>query len=401
MHTLLIGMDAFDPLTFETLAAAGELPHLAAWAEAGQYARFAVANPAQSEVSWTSIATGANPGAHGLFDFVHRDPASYTPFVSLLPTRSDRLGTRFVAPQQARTLFDQAAAEGYPATALFWPAAFPARLDSPVRTIPGLGTPDIQGRLGVATAFTLDGGEGHDRLKTRIERLQPDGRDRFHGALPGPQPPKNGAAPKGLAFELALNGEGPAALRWGKQSVELRRGEWSPVIELAFRAGGILPVRAVTRAILTHTGPAPRLYFLPLQIHPLNALWPYAAPAGFVRDTWQQAGPYLTLGWPQDTTGLEEGWIDDEQFLALCRLIDAERERVFFHHLERFREGVLGVVFDTLDRVQHMFWRDRPEVVAEWYRHLDGLVGQVGARLAARGAARPRVLIVSDHGFAR
>ena len=127
MHTLIIGLDAFDPVMFERLAASGQLPTLAAFAEAGQYARLAVANPAQSEVSWTSIATGTNPGAHGLFDFVHRDPASYTPYVSLLPTRTNRLGTRFVPPHQTRTVFDQAAADGYSATALFWPACFPAR----------------------------------------------------------------------------------------------------------------------------------------------------------------------------------------------------------------------------------------------------------------------------------
>jgi len=28
----------------------------------------------------------------------------------------------------------------------------------------------------------------------------------------------------------------------------------------------------------------------------------------------------LTLGWPQDTTGLDEGWITDDQFIDLCRI---------------------------------------------------------------------------------
>ncbi len=45
---------------------------------------------------------------------------------------------------------------GYPATALWWPAMFPARPELPVNTLPGLGTPDIRGQLGVGTLFTSE-----------------------------------------------------------------------------------------------------------------------------------------------------------------------------------------------------------------------------------------------------
>jgi hypothetical protein len=121
MHTLILGFDAFHPGLFERLSGEGKLPHLTRYAEAGGYARFAVANPPQSEVSWTSIATGLNPGGHGIFDFVHRDPASYALIVSLLPTQRGLAGTQFVPPSRAQTIFDEAARLGYPATALWWP----------------------------------------------------------------------------------------------------------------------------------------------------------------------------------------------------------------------------------------------------------------------------------------
>ena len=101
MKTLILGFDAFDPARFEQLSAAGVLPHLSRLAETGGYARLAVSNPPQTEVSWTSIVTGLNPGGHGIFDFVHRDPASYTPYVSLLPTRRSLVGTQFVPPFQS------------------------------------------------------------------------------------------------------------------------------------------------------------------------------------------------------------------------------------------------------------------------------------------------------------
>ena len=61
MHTLIIGLDAFDPGIVERMFEAGKLPHLSKFVHKNGYARFAVTNPPQSEISWTSIATGFKP----------------------------------------------------------------------------------------------------------------------------------------------------------------------------------------------------------------------------------------------------------------------------------------------------------------------------------------------------
>jgi len=411
MKTLIIGLDAFDPRLFERLAGEGRLPNLENFLHAGGYTRLAPPDPPQSEVSWTSLAAGTDPGGHGLFDFVHRSPQTYALQASLLPTRRGLFGTDFVPPTTARTLFEEATRRGYPATALFWPATFPARPELPVRTLPGLGTPDIQGRLGVGCTFLPGGGPGDPDLKTPIEPLTPRGRRLFAGRLPGPQVKTlRGLRVVELDFTLELPGEGGGLLRSGGQEVRLAVGEWSPILELEFKTGAFYSLRAVTRCILTAALPEPRLYFLPLQIHPLRTPWRYGAPAGFVRAAWRAAGPYLTLGWPQDTTGLEEGWISDEHFLRLCEEIDAGRERLFRFHLEQFTEGVLACVFDTLDRVQHMFLKQRPDLVEAWYERTDALVGRLLASIPGdgpgKGASQPgadgeaTVLIVSDHGFA-
>ncbi len=399
MHTLILGFDAFDPARFETLLEAGELPNLARLSSQGAYRRFAVANPPQSEVSWTSIATGLDPGGHGIFDFVHRNPARYELQVSLLPTRSGRLGTRFVPPHSAYTIFEHAVDQGYPATAVWWPASFPARLESPVRVLPGLGVPDIQGRLGVGTLFSTEVEWQPRERKTALELLSPAGPGRYRAQLRGPQKKTvSGVQQAALDLQLDMRTEG-ARLVVGKQRLKLAAGTWSPIVELRFAMGPFVGVRALTRFLLTRMEPAPRLYALPLQIHPLRSPWPYAAPPGFAKSTWKRNGPFLTLGWPQDTTGLEEGCMSDEQFLALCDSIFETRRRILMHHLEDFPEGLLATVFDTLDRIQHMFWRDRPDIVDSWYRKLDALLGQVQDRLARMGK-RPRLIVVSDHGFA-
>jgi hypothetical protein len=150
--------------------------------------------------------------------------------------------------------------------------------------------------------------------------------------------------------------------------------------------------------ILTSLNGAVRLYSLPLQIHPLHALSHYASSQSFARNLWQKVGPYLTLGWPQDTTGLEDGCITDDQFLALCATIFERRKQIFFHLLDNFKEGVLASVFDDLDRVQHMFYHNRLDVVQAWYEKLDAFLGEVGERVN-NWSGKYNYLVMSDHGF--
>ncbi len=401
MKTLILGLDAFSPHIFERLYERGDLPNLAAFVEKGAYARLEVASPPQSEVSWTSIATGLDPGGHGIFDFVHRDPATYQPIVSLLPTAKGLGGLSFVRPSSARTIFDQAAAQGYPSASLWWPATFPARPESPVATIPGLGTPDLFGRWGVGVLFTSQR-DARRPGKTRLEILQACGNERFCGRFPGPaRKTRTGSQEMGLPLECIRQNEEQVHLKIGKRTLTLLRGEWSPIVTVSFRAGMFFHIQAITRLILTHASPHIRIYALPLQLHPLHPIWRYGTPRRFVKRTWKHAGPFLTLGWPQDTTALEDGCISDAQFLTLCDSIFEARRQALRYHLQTFREGLLGIVFDTLDRVQHMFLRDRPQVAEAWYQRMDTLVGEARAWLSAAPGGPGRLLVLSDHGFTR
>lgn len=401
MKTIIVGLDAFDPKFFEQLHDQGKLSHLGKYVSKNGYARFNISNPAQSEVSWTSIATGQNPGGHGMFDFVHRSPKNYGIHVSLLPTKKTLVGTQFTQPHAQQTIFDYAVENGYPAASLWWPATFPARQASPIKSIPGLGTPDILGKLGVGILFTAEELGDDAPSKTQLERMTSQG-DRFSGMIPGPSRPKKDKVQQSFVdFTLEFSDENTAKFIIGKNtSYTLKVGEWSPVFEIVFKMGFGVSLGAVTRVILTRGKSGPWLYFLPLQIHPLKAAWPYAAPRDFIKKAWKQDGPFLTLGWPQDTTGLDEGITSDEQFLSLADSIVHSRERVFYSQLEQFNEGLLAVVFDTLDRVQHMFWKDRPDVIEKWYLKLDSLIGRIEDKIKATGNQDAKLLIVSDHGFA-
>ena len=399
MHSLILGFDSFDPRLFETFSNQGSLPNLNRLADEGGYSPFRVSSPPQTEVSWTSIATGADPGSHGIFDFVHRNPETYASFVSILPTRTGSLGTQFVPPYSARTLFDEAIDQGFPATALWWPAMFPARPESPLRVIPGLGTPDIRGQLGLGSFYYLGDNPLKPGHKTQAEVFK-GGAGKYRASLKGPFTKQKGELVFAqVDFQLEVLDDANARLLLPGGAVDLTPGRWSPILEVAFKTGWMMKVHALTRAIITSLDPL-RLYFLPLQIHPLHALWRYASPKSFVREAWQASGAFLSLGWPQDTTGLEDGCISDEQFIALCEDIFLARERILMHLLEDFHEGVLASIFDDLDRVQHMFRRDHPEVVQNWYVRLDEFVGRVRQALKDRNGKGPDLIVISDHGFA-
>src|SRR5437588_11966216 len=78
------------------MLARAELPNLAKIRAGGNYTRLKTTYPAQTPVAWSSFMTGTNPGGHGIFDFITRDPQTYLPDVAL--TRFERPKSMFAQP---------------------------------------------------------------------------------------------------------------------------------------------------------------------------------------------------------------------------------------------------------------------------------------------------------------
>ena len=76
-------MDGLDPRIVTRLLEANQLPNLARLKEQGGFARVATTRPAQTPVAWSTFATGINPGGHGIFDFLRRNPKNYLPELAL------------------------------------------------------------------------------------------------------------------------------------------------------------------------------------------------------------------------------------------------------------------------------------------------------------------------------
>ena len=76
---LILGLDGLDPQLMNTFMDQGKLPTFSRLCSQGDFKPLRTSNPPQSPVAWSNFITGMNPGGHGIFDFLHRDPEAYFP----------------------------------------------------------------------------------------------------------------------------------------------------------------------------------------------------------------------------------------------------------------------------------------------------------------------------------
>jgi len=80
---IVLGMDGVDPVLLRKWMAQGELPTFKKLAENGQFGNLGTTMPPQSPVAWSSFITGTDPGGTGIYDFIHRDPKAFVPYLPI------------------------------------------------------------------------------------------------------------------------------------------------------------------------------------------------------------------------------------------------------------------------------------------------------------------------------
>ena len=85
---IVLGFDGMDHELTEQMINSGRLPGLARLASSGGFAPLGTTIPPQSPVAWSTFITGLDPGGHGIFDFVHRDPKTMLPYLSTTRTEA-------------------------------------------------------------------------------------------------------------------------------------------------------------------------------------------------------------------------------------------------------------------------------------------------------------------------
>lgn len=361
---IFLGFDGFDPRIAEKLMSEGRLPNLARLRDEGSYSRLRTTFPPLSPVAWSTFATGVNPGKHNIFDFLNRNLRSYAPELSSAKVWPAR---KFLQLGRWRLPLSRASVEMRRKSVPFWkilgrhaikstilrvPVTFPPEPFNG-RELSAMCTPDMLGTQGTYARFDVPS-----------------------GTLAGPE---------GSSVIFCVRGE---RLEIQGEAYALVAGEYTPWIRLKFgRARGIV------RFLLVRSQPF-ELYATPVQIDPENPALPISHPRWYAMYLAKLLGTFATLGLAEDTSAMNDGAIGGNDFLRQAESIQAEREAMFFAALERTKRGVVACVFDTTDRVQHMF-HGQNNVIEPLYCEMDRIVGKTLAHVDAHTA----LFVLSDHGF--
>lgn len=422
---LVLGFDGMDYNIVSDMMSKGELPNFKKVAEMGAFLPLISTNPPQSPVAWSSFITGKNPGGHGIFDFIARDPKTYLPAFSLskvsgsehtvniggyaIPLSSGKVELL----RKGKAWWKILEEEGIPSTVLNVPSNFPP-VETSQRSISGMGTPDILGTYGTFSFYTsepVDNGKVQGGKIYGVSVVD----NVVEAQLQGP---RNTMTKEGedvmVPFKVYLD---PASMQakvaLQEHEIILKRGEWSDWQRIKFPVGPMSSIKGVVRVYLKSVSPVYSLYISPVNIDPENPSVPISTPDGYSAEVAEDLGVYYTQGIPEDTWALNEGRLNEDEFLAQAGIVRNERTAIFKMELERFRkagQGVYFCYFGTTDTGSHMFWCHRDpkhpaydpayspkysKEIDKFYIEMDKIVGY-----ALDGTSKgTEFIIMSDHGF--
>lgn len=424
-RVLILAFDGFDPLIADRLMRQGSMPNFSRLQERGDFRKLATSIPPLTPVAFSNFITGMNPGSHGIFDFIHRDPATLAPYLSTsrveAPKRTMRLGS-WIFPlssgkvellRRGKAFWEILTDKGIPAVIDGIPANFPP-VETEARSLSGMGTPDIQGTYGTFSFFT-------DSLPENVEELS--GGQLFpvavvnhqvEAALQGPNNTfREGAAAATADFVVSIDPQSPVAkIAIQDKEIVLNQGEWSDWVRVEFELIPFLKsVTGICRFYLKEVHPHFKLYVTAINLDPVAPALPISTPGGYAKELANEVGLFYTQGIPEDTKALNGGIFNEGEFLTQAQMVLHERLAMLQDELQRFRSGLLFFYFGTTDPVQHMLWAAMDEnhpghgvtedkkyggAIEELYRQIDRILGTVLAKIDDKTT----LIVMSDHGFA-
>lgn len=421
-RVIVLGLDGFDPGLARQYMSEGRMPNLSQLAQEGCFSELATACPSISPVAWSTFATGVDASRHNIYDFLTRDPCSYAPILSSSETytapRTLNLGFAEM-PFGTRAVY-RLLQKSQP----FWKLLGETRVWSTIQRVPitfppqpfkngtllsGMCVPDLQGTQGSFSFYSTR--ERHKGARIGGQQFQVTIRDgKVESKLVGPRG-KDGH-PLGASFVIEVplgNADGRFKLTLGNDSAEIGVREYTPWLTADFGSG----IQGIVRFYVQGwDGQHLDLYCTPINIDPGNPAMPISHPFVYSIYLAKLLGPFATLGLAEDTWALNERVIDEEAFLKQSWLIFEERKKQLWDALDKTRAGFVTCVFDTSDRISHMFYRtldathpaNAGKEVERWksvmpdtYAKMDELVGELRTKLA--GDKNTVLMVISDHGF--
>ena len=421
-RVIVIGFDGMEPSFVRKWMGEGKLPNMAKLIADGGFHTLATTNPPESPVAWASFVTSSNPGKHGIYDFLRRDPQTYLPEIAapdrvppkflldLIPVRRPKL----IRTRGGTSFWKVADDHKIESTIFQVPASFPPDDLTYGRQLSGLGIPDIRGTQGTFFYFASDLSEaeaGNTEFGGKLVRL----RMRNGVAASEIEGPRDPLAKKfqristPVTFKLNEADRSVTITVCGKTQTVKER-EWSDWVRVTFSVTSLAKAHSIGKFYVLQTSPALRIYLSPLSLDPRSPMVPISTPNDFAARIAKENGLYKTLGWAIDTWALTEQRINEDVFLQdLYSTLEA-REKNVLHLLKTSPGNLFCAVFSATDRIQHTFWRfldpAHPRYdeklakqyggeIEKLYRRCDEVVGKI----MEFADSKTSVFVISDHGF--
>jgi predicted AlkP superfamily phosphohydrolase/phosphomutase len=421
---IILGFDGMDPHLVNVWMNQGDLPALTKLRNAGTFALLETGNPPQSPVAWSNFITGMDPGGHGVFDFMHRDPQTYLPMFSAAGTsgaaRTLTLGNyqfplsspEIVNLRKGRAFWQILEDHDIPATIFKIPSNYPP-VPSKQRTLSGMNTPDLYGGYGDCNYYTTALTQlAEDLGGAKIHEVYVIG-NQVEARLPGPiNSFKKEYTETFIDFRVYLDPVHKVAkIRIQDHEFILKQGEWSDWKRVGFPLIPTQKVKGIVNFYLQEVRPEFKLYVSPINIDPADPAMPISTPGGYSKELERRFGAFYTKGLPADFKALDNNILDDDEYLAQDTMVLEERQAMFDYELDRFDSGLLFYYVSSTDQRQHIFWRHIDEqnpiydpVLAARFRNSIKDVYQSADRMLDKALQKAdkdtTIMVLSDHGFA-
>jgi len=410
---IVIGLDGLEPSIVESMLGRGELPNLAKIRQAGSYARLKTTYPAQTPVAWSSFVTGTNPGGHGIFDFISRNPETYQADIALSHfARPKNILAQpcVVNRRKGVPLWDPLTRAGVPSTVLRCPCTFPPETLHG-KMLSGVGVPDLRGSQSKGTFYTQD---KTAKAQENEQLIYLESGMEVSARVVGPRNTRQ-SPPSDTYSEIRVCVDKPSrklVIQTGGDpaTFEVTERSWSEWVRFKFKFSMLQSASGIARFYVRQLEPHLEFYVSAVNFDPAVPLFPVSSPANYAKELSEKIGLFSTLGMAEEHNGLNNGRLDESAYLQQCELVLRERQRIMQFELDRFTEGFFFMLFDTPDRVQHMLWRFRDPAhpcfdrdlapafatrIEEHYTQCDALLSS-----AIDQVDEDTLLIVlSDHGF--
>jgi predicted AlkP superfamily phosphohydrolase/phosphomutase len=415
---IVVGLDGFDPGLAERFTAEGLMPNFQRLALEGCFRPLLTATPSISPVAWSSFATGVDASRHNIYDFLTRDPCSYFPILSSTDIRSvprtlnlglARLpfGTKpiYKLLQKSQPFWKLLGAQGTWSSIIRVPITFPPQRFKNGTLLSGMCVPDLQGTQGSFSFYSTKPREGPHTGGQQFQVRFKDGK--IQSNLTGPTG-KDGhpmKCPFTATFDAATQG---ITFAVGNDRATVGIREYTPWLTTPFKGA-----KGIARFyVQSWDGDQIGIYVTPINIDPDSPAMPLSHPFVYSIYLAKTIGPYATLGLAEDTWALNERVIDEDAFLKQAWLIFEERKKMLWDVLAKTRKGFVTVVFDTTDRISHMFYRyldpkhpanagkdveRHKDVIRDLYARMDRFLAEVRAKIG--DDPETILMVISDHGF--